>query len=84
MNADDTYSVEPLSENAALPWPFVGGYERITNNRTGDCETALYVFALVKNGNRAYVGTFFGSFAHQANDAFRDWLQIHRDKGQMM
>jgi len=80
MNTEDVYTVEPLSEEAEMPWPFVGGYERVTNMRTGDCETALYVFALVKGNKKCYVGTFFGSFPPHAMKAFREWLLVHRDK----
>lgn len=83
MNAYDTYSVEPLAEEAVLPHPYTGGYERVTNLRTGDCETALYVFVKVKGGKKAYVGTFFGPYAHQANDAFWNWLHAYQDKGQL-
>lgn len=80
MNPDDTYGVEQLEEEPDMPWPFVGGFERVTNLRTGDCVTALYVFALVERGQKAYVGTFFGPFPAHAMEAFRKWLQVHRDK----
>lgn len=73
MNAEDVYTVEPLSEEPDLPEGFVGGFERVTNMRTGDCETALYVFRLVAGGQKAYVGTFFGSFPPLAWARFHEW-----------
>lgn len=79
MNADDTYGVEPLSEEPCLPKPYEGGYERVTNLRTGDCETALYVFERLQSGQKAYLGTFFGSFTQQAYEAFQKWLRVYRD-----
>jgi len=81
MNDQDTYGVEPIEEEPVLPWPFVGGFERVTNLRSGDCVTALYVFALVRKNQKAYVGTFFGAFPSFAMAAFREWLSVHRDKG---
>lgn len=81
MNDQDTYAVEPLSEEPELPYPFEGGYERVTNLRTGDVVTALYIFAWTKSKQKAYVGTFFGSFPSFAMAKFREWLQVHRDKG---
>lgn len=73
MNPDDTYGVEPLSEEPDLPAGFTGGYERVTNLRTGDAETALYVFYVNPHGQKAYVGTFLGAFPCDAFLKFHEW-----------
>jgi len=79
MNADDTFGIEQLTEEPKLPSGFVGGFERVTNLRSGDCQTALYVFFLTEGGKKAYVGTFYGAFPSHATRAFREWLAVQND-----
>lgn len=80
MKGEDVYLVEPLCDWPAVRKPFQGGYERVTNVRTQDCFTALYVFEILPNGKRAYVGTFEAPYAHQCYSRFLDWLWIQKDR----
>lgn len=79
MRDDEEYIVQPIEVTPELPEPYVGGFERVINARTGDAQTAMYVFELLAGGKKAYVGTFFGPFTVQAEHKFLDWLQVQSE-----